>query len=173
MARRFNIGDRVIRFNPSLYSNLFHKDKYVNYGVVTDANDERFTTYGKLSTFSSTNSNECYQSSGKLVYGQPSYETFWFNLDTEMELIENYHKGIQEKFFAEVKSNNDAEIERLKEKIECIQRSIKRLESMKDAYLGYATINPYEHISEMDNILAKNIKLCKDLTKLWKRKTGE
>jgi hypothetical protein len=48
MARRFNIGDRVVRFYPSVYSNLFHKDKYVDYGVVTDANDERFTTSGKL-----------------------------------------------------------------------------------------------------------------------------
>ena len=46
MARRFNIGDRVIKFKPSLYSNLFHKDKYVNYGIVTDADDERFTTNG-------------------------------------------------------------------------------------------------------------------------------
>ena len=161
MARRFNIGDRVIRFNPSLYSNLFHKDKYVDYGVVTDANDERFTTYGKL-----PNHNECYQSSGKLVYGQPSYETFWFNLDTEMELIENYHKSIQEKFFTEVKSNNNEEIKRLQKQIECLQRSIKRLESMEDAHLGYTTINPYQHFSEMDSILTKKINLCKDLSKL-------
>ena len=48
MARRFNIGDRVVRFNPNLYGNLFHKEKYVDYGVVTDANDDRFTTTGKL-----------------------------------------------------------------------------------------------------------------------------
>lgn len=168
MARRFNIGDRVIRFNPSLYSNLFHKDKYVDYGIVTDADDERFTTYGKLSIFTSRNHTECYQSSGKLVYGQPSDMTFWFNLDTEMELIENYHKDIQEKFFVEVKSNNDEEIERLQKQIECLQRSIERLESMKDAYLGYATIDPYQHISEMDNILTKKINLCKNLSKLWK-----
>ena len=167
MARRFNIGDRVIRFNPSLYSNLFHKDKYVDYGVVTDADDERFTTYGKLTNFDNgTNHNECYQSSGKLVYGQPSDMTFWFNLDTEMELIENYHKSIQEKFFAEVKSNNDEEIKRLQKQIECLQRSIKRLESMEDAHLGYTTINPYQHISEMDSILTKKINLCKDLSKL-------
>lgn len=163
MARRFNIGDRVIRFNPSLYSNLFHKDKYVDYGIVTDANDERFTTDGNLSTFTHTNSNECYQSSGKLVYGQPSYQTFWFNLDTEMELIENYHKNIQDQFLAEVKSNNDEEIGRLQKQIECLQRSIERLESMKDAYLGYATINPYQHISEMDSILTKKINLCNKL----------
>ena len=166
MTRRFNIGDRVIKFKPSLYSNLFHKDKYVNYGIVTDADDERFTTNGKLSNFDNgTNYSECYQT-GKLVYGYNDNETFWFNLETEMELIENYHKSIQEKFFAEVKSNNDEEIKRLQKQIECLQRSIKRLESMKDAHLGYATINPYQHISEMDSILTKKINLCKNLSRL-------
>ena len=163
MTRRFNIGDRVIKFKPSLYSNLFHKDKYVNYGIVTDADDERFTTNGKLSNFDNgTNYSECYQS-GKLVYGYNDDETFWFNLETEMELIENYHKNMQEQFLAQVKSNNDEEIKRLQKQIECLQRAIARLESMEDAYLGYATINPYQHISEMDSILTKKINLCNEL----------
>ena len=162
MARRFNVGDRVIRFNPNLYGNLFHKDKYVDYGVVTDANDDRFTTSGKLTNFDNgTNYNECFQSSGKLVYGYT--ETFWFNLETEMELIENYHKNMREQFLAQIKSNNDEEIKRLQKQIECLQRSIERLESMEDAYLGYTTINPYQHISEMDSILSKKINLCNKL----------
>lgn len=166
MARRFNIGDRVIKFKPSLYSNLFHKDKYVDYGIVTDADDERFTTNGKLTNFDNgTNYTECYQT-GKLVYGYNDDESFWFNLETEMELIENYHKNIQAKFFAEVKSNNDEEIKRRQKQIECLQCSIERLESMEDAYLGYATINPYQHISEMDSILTKKINLCNNLSKL-------
>lgn len=164
MTRRFNIGDRVIRFNPSLYSNLFHKEKYVDYGIVTDANDERFTTSDKLTSFDNgTNYNECYQSSGKLVYCHPSDMTFWYNLETEMELIENYHKNMQEQFLAEVKSNNDEEIKRLQKQIECLQRSIEKLNSMEDAYLGYTTINPYQHISEMDSILIKKINLCNKL----------
>lgn len=164
MTRRFNIGDRVIRFNPSLYSNLFHKDKYVDYGIVTDADDERFTTSGKLTNFDNgTNYNECYQSSGKLVYGYTIDMAFWFNLDTEMELIENYHKNMQEQFIAQVKSNNDEEIKRLQKQIECLQRSIARLESMEDAHLGYTTINLHQHISEMDSILSKKINLCDKL----------
>ena len=163
MTRRFNIGDRVIKFKPSLYSNLFHKDKYVNYGIVTDADDERFTTNGKLSNFDNgTNYSECYQT-GKLVYGYNDDETFWFNLETEMELIEIYHKNMREQFLAEVKSNNDEEIKRLQKQIECLQRSIARLESMEDAHLGYTTINPYQHISEMDSILTKKINLCDEL----------
>lgn len=163
MTRKFNIGDRVIKFKPSLYSNLFHKDKYVNYAIVTDADDERFTTNGKLSNFDNgTNYSECYQT-GKLVYGYNDDETFWFNLETEMELIENYHKNMQEQFLAEVKSNNDEEIKRLQKQIECLQRSIERLESMEDAHLGYTTINPYQHISEMDSILTKKINLCNEL----------
>lgn len=165
MTRRFNIGDRVIKFKPSLYSNLFHKDKYVDYGIVTDADDRRFTTNGKLSSFDNgTNYSECYQT-GKLVYGYNDNETFWFNMETEMELIENYHKNMQEQFLAEVKSNNDEEIKRLQKQIECLQRSIERLESMKDAYLGYTTIDPYQHISEMDSILTKKINLCNKLTR--------
>ena len=163
MTRKFNIGDRVIKFKPSLYSNLFHKDKYVSYGIVTDADDERFTTNGKLSNFDNgTNYSECYQT-GKLVYGYNDDETFWFNLETEMELIENYHKNMQEQFLAQVKSNNDEEIKRLQKQIECLQRSIARLESMEDAHLGYTTINPYQHISEMDSILSKKINLCDEL----------
>lgn len=165
MTRKFNIGDRVIKFKPSLYSNLFHKDKYVDYGIVTDADDERFTTNGKLSNFDNgTNYSECYQT-GKLVYGYNDNETFWFNMETEMELIENFHKSMEEQFFAQVKSNNDDEIKRLQKQIECLQRSIERLESMKDAYLGYATIDPYQHISEMDNILSKKINQCNKLTR--------
>ena len=163
MTRRFNIGDRVIKFKPSLYSNLFHKDKYVDYGIVTDADDERFTTNGKLSNFDNgTNYSECYQT-GKLVYGYNDNETFWFNMETEMELIENFHKNMQEQFLAQVKSNNDDEIKRLQKQIECLQRSIERLETMKDAHLGYTTINPYQHISEMDSILSKKINLCDKL----------
>lgn len=163
MTRKFNIGDRVIKFKPSLYSNLFHKDKYVNYAIVTDADDERFTTNGKLSNFDNgTNYSECYQT-GKLVYGYNDDETFWFNMETEMELIENYHKNMQEQFLAQVKSNNDEEIKRLQKQIECLQRSIERLETMKDAHLGYTTINPYQHISEMDSILSKKINLCNEL----------
>ena len=163
MTRRFNIGDRVIKFKPSLYSNLFHKDKYVDYGIVTDADDKRFTTNGKLSSFDNgTNYSECYQT-GKLVYGYNDTETFWFNMETEMELIENYHKNMQEQFLAEVKSNNDEEIKRLQKQIECLQRSIERLKSMEDAYLGYTTINPYQHISEMDSILSKKINQCNKL----------
>lgn len=163
MTRRFNIGDRVIKFKPSLYSNMFHKDKYVDYGIVTDADDERFTTNGKLSNFDNgTNYSECYQT-GKLVYGYNDNETFWFNMETEMELIENYHKNMQEQFLAQVKSNNDEEIKRLQKQIECLQRSIERLETMEDAHLGYTTINPYQHISEMDSILTKKINLCDEL----------
>lgn len=163
MTRKFNIGDRVIKFKPSLYSNLFHKDKYVDYGIVTDADDERFTTNGKLSNFDNgTNYSECYQT-GKLVYGYNDNETFWFNMETEMELIENFHKSMEEQFFAQVKSNNDDEIKRLQKQIECLQRSIERLESMKDAYLGYATIDPYQHISDMDYILSKKIEQCNKL----------
>lgn len=163
MTRKFNIGDRVIKFKPSLYSNLFHKDKYVNYGIVTDADDERFTTNGKLSNFDNgTNYSECYQT-GKLVYGYNDDETFWFNLETEMELIENFHKSMEEQFFAQVKSNNDDEIKRLQKQIEYLHRSIERLESMKDAYLGYATIDPYQHISDMDYILSKKIEQCNKL----------
>ena len=142
---------------------MFHKDKYVNYAIVTDADDERFTTNGKLSNFDNgTNYSECYQT-GKLVYGYNDDETFWFNMETEMELIENYHKNMQEQFLAQVKSNNDEEIKRLQKQIECLQRSIERLETMKDAHLGYTTINPYQHISEMDSILTKKINLCNEL----------
>lgn len=163
MTRKFNIGDRVIKFKPSLYSNLFHKDKYVDYAIVTDADDERFTTNGKLSNFDNgTNYSECYQT-GKLVYGYNDNETFWFNMETEMELIENFHKNMQEQFLAQVKSNNDDEIKRLQKQIECLQRSIERLDSMEDAHLGYTTINPYQHISEMDSILSKKINLCNEL----------
>ena len=84
-------------------------------------------------------------------------------METEMELIENYHKNMQEQFLAQVKSNNDEEIKRLQKQIECLQRSIERLETMKDAHLGYTTINPYQHISEMDSILTKKINLCNEL----------
>jgi hypothetical protein len=166
MTRRFNIGDRVIKFKPSLYSNLFHKDKYVNYGIVTDADDERFTTKGKLSKFDNgRNYTECYQT-GKPVYGYNDDETFWFNLETEMELIENYHKNMQEQFLNEVRTNNNDEIEKMKLRIKSLEKQIERLESMENAYLGYTTISTYQHISEMDSILTKKINLCNELKRL-------
>jgi hypothetical protein len=166
MARRFNIGDRVVRFNPHLYDNLFHKEKYVDYGVVTDANDERFTTSGKLTNFDNgTNYNECYQSSGKLVYGYTDDKTFWFNMDTEMELIENFHKKTEEEFLNKVRANNNEEIERMKQRIKSLEKQIERLESMTDAYMGYTTINTFQHLGEMDNIFQNKLDKCNKLYK--------
>ena len=167
MSRRFNIGDRVVRFNPNLFSNIFHKEKYVDYGVVTDANDDRFTTKGKLTNFDNgRNYNECYQSSGKLVYGYDEGYIFWFNMDTEMELIENFHKKTEEQFLNEVRTNNNDEIERMKERIKSLEKQIERLESMEDAYMGYATIKTFQHLGEMENIFQNKLDKC---NKLYKR----
>ena len=161
MARRFNVGDRVVRFNPHLYGNIFHKDKYVDYGVVTDANDDRFTTSGKLTSFDNgTNYNECFQSSGKLVYGYTGDTTFWFNMDTEMELINEFHAKAEVQFIKEVKENNNDEIERMKERIKSLEKQIERLHDMTDAYMGYTTIKTFEHIGEMSNILKTKIERC-------------
>ena len=166
MARRFNIGDRVVRFNPSLYSNLFHKDKYVDYGVVTDANDDRFTTSGKLTSFDNgTNYNECYQSSGKLVYCFTNDVTFWYNMDTEMNLIEDFHKKMEKQFLDEVRIKNDDEIARIENQILILQREKERLQSMEEAYMGYTTINTFKHIGEMDNILRQKLERCNKLYK--------
>ena len=166
MARRFNIGDRVVRFNPSFYSNLFHKDKYVDYGVVTDANDDSFTTSGKLTSFDNgTNYNECYQSSGKLVYGYTNDVTFWYNMDTEMNLIEDFHKKMEKQFLDEVRIKNDDEIARIENQILILQREKERLQSMEEAYMGYTTINTFKHIGEMDNILRQKLERCNKLYK--------
>ena len=166
MTRRFNIGDRVVRFNPSLYSNLFHQQKYVDYGVVTDANDDRFTTSGKLTSFDNgTNYNECYQSSGKLVYGYPNDVTFWYNMDTEMNLIEDFHKKMEKQFLDEVRIKNDDEIARIEKQILTLQRKKERLQSMEEAYMGYTTINTFKHIGEMDNILRQKLERCNKLYK--------
>lgn len=170
MARRFNVGDRVVRFNPSLYSNIFHKEKYVDYGVVTDANDDRFTTSGKLTNFDNgTNYNECYQSSGKLVYGYTDDKTFWFNLDTEQELINEFHVKTEEQFLKEVKQKNEEEIVRIEAQIRSLEKAIERLHNMTDAYMGYTTLKTFEHIGEMDNIFKKKLEKCKQLYKLWKK----
>lgn len=166
MARRFNIGDRVIRFYPSLYSNTFHKEKYVDYGVVTDADDDRFTTSGKLTNFDNgTNYNECYQSSGKLVYGYTAYATFWYNMDTEMELIENFHKKTEEQFLNEVRTNNNEEIARIEAQIKALEKAKARLQDMSDAYMGYTTLETFKHIGDMDNIFQNKLDKCNKLYK--------
>ena len=166
MARRFNVGDRVVRFYPSLYSNLFHKDKYVDYAQVTEANDERFTTSGKLTSFDNgTNYNECFQSSGKLVYGYTDDKTFWFNLDTEQELIEDFHKKMEEQFLEEVKVKNAEEIKRIEAQIKLLEKVKARLQDMTDAYMGYDTIKTFEHIGEMSNILKTKIERCEKIYK--------
>ena len=167
MARRFNIGDRVIRFNPNLFDNIFHKNKYVEYGVVTDADDNRFTTNGKVSNFDNgTNHNDCYQSSGKLVYGYTDDKTFWYNMDTEMELIENFHKKTAEQFLNKVKTNNNDEIERMKLQIKSLEKQIEKLQSTEDAYMGYTTIKTFQHIAEMETIFRNKLDKC---NKLYKR----
>lgn len=166
MARRFNIGDRVIRFNPHLFGNIFHKEKYVDYGIITDANDDRFTTSGKLTNFDNgRNYNECFQSSGKLVYGYTDDYTFWFNMETEMELIENFHKKTEEEFLNEVRTKNNDEIERMKLQIKSLEKQIERLKYMEDAYLGYTTIKTFNHINDMDNIYQKKLNMCNKLKK--------
>ena len=161
MARRFNVGDRVVRFNPSYYNNLFHMDKYMDYARVTDADDNKFTTSGKLTSFDNgTNYNECFQSSGKLVHGYYTDQTFWFNLDTEKELIDEFHKKTEEQFLLEVKKRNDEEIARIENQIKSLEKAKARLQSMEDAYLGYTTINTFQHIGDMDNIFQQKIDKC-------------
>lgn len=166
MARRFNIGDRVVRFNPHLYGNLFHMEKYMDYAQVTDANDDRFTTSGKLTNFDNgTNYNECFQSSGKLVYGYMGDSTFWFNLDTEQELIDEFHKKTEEQFLLEVKKTNDEEIARIEAQIKSLEKAKARLQDMTDAYMGYTTIKTFEHIGNMNNIYEKKIERCNKIYK--------
>ena len=166
MARRFNVGDRVVRFNPSCYNNLFHMEKYMDYAQVTDANDERFTTSGKLTNFDNgTNYNECFQSSGKLVHGYYTDQTFWFNLDTEQELIDEFHKKTEEQFLLEVKKTNDEEIARIEAQIKSLEKAKARLQSMEDAYFGYTTIKTFEHIGDMNNIYEKKLKTCNKIYK--------
>ncbi len=166
MARRFNIGDRVVRFNPSCYSTIFHKDDYIEYAQVKDADDDRFTTCGKLSSFSSTNHNECYQSSGKLVYGYTERTTFWFNLDTEQELIEEFHKKMEEQFLEEVRVKNAEEIARIEAQIKLLEKVKARLQDMTDAYVGYDTLKTFEHIGDMNNVFKNKIEMC---NKFYKR----
>ena len=166
MARRFNVGDRVVRFNPSCYNNLFHMEKYMDYAQVTDANDDRFTTSGKLTSFDNgTNYNECFQSSGKLVYGYSSDVTFWYNMDTEMNLIEDFHKKMEEQFLEEVKVKNAEEIKRIEAQIKLLEKVKARLQDMTDAYMGYDTIKTFEHIGEMSNILKTKIERCEKIYK--------
>ena len=166
MARRFNIGDRVVRFNPNLFGNLFHNEKYIDCGVVTDANDDRFTTTGKLTNFDNgRNYNECFQSSGKLVYGYTDDITFWFNMDTEMELIENFHKKTEEQFLNEVRTKNNDEIEKMKLKIKSLEKQIERLQSMEDAHMGYTTIKTFQYLEEMENIFQNKLDRCNKLYK--------
>ena len=166
MARRFNIGDRVVRFYPSYYSNIFHKEKYMEYAQVTDADDERFTTSGKLSNFDNgRNYNDCFQSSGKLVCGYTDDKTFWFNLDTEQELINEFHAKAEVQFINEVKEKNAEEIERLEAQIRSLEKAIERLHNMTDAYMGYTTLKTFEHIGDMDNVFKRKIEMCNKLYK--------
>lgn len=166
MARRFNVGDRVVRFNPSCYNNLFHMEKYMDYAQVTDANDDRFTTSGKLTSFDNgTNYNECFQSSGKLVHGYTDDKTFWFNLDTEQELIEEYHKKMEEQFLKEVRVKNAEEIARIEAQIKSLEKAKARLQDMTDAYMGYTTIKTFQHIGDMNNIYEKKLNTCNKIYK--------
>lgn len=167
MARRFNIGDRVVRFNPSYYSNIFHKEKYMEYAQVTDANDDRFTTKGKLTNFDNgTNYNDCFQSSGKCVYGYVGDTTFWFNLDTEQELINEFHAKAEVQFINEVKEKNAEEIARIEAQIKSLEKAKERLQDMTDAYMGYTTLKTFEHIGDMSNVFQHKIDMC---NKLYKR----
>ena len=141
-------------------------EKYMDYAQVTDANDDRFTTSGKLTSFDNgTNYNECFQSSGKLVHGYYTDQTFWFNLDTEKELIDEFHKKTEEQFLLEVKKTNDEEIARIEAQIKSLEKAKARLQSMEDAYFGYTTIKTYQHIGDMNNILKTKIERCEKIYK--------
>ena len=141
-------------------------EKYMDYAQVTDANDDRFTTSGKLTSIDNgTNYNECFQSSGKLVYGYYTDNTFWFNLDTEKELIDEFHKKTEEQFLLEVKKTNDEEIARIENQIKSLEKAKARLQDMTDAYMGYTTIKTFEHIGDMNNILQKKINQCNKIYK--------
>lgn len=159
---KFNKGDRVVKFVPACFDNLFHLEKYIKYDTVSDANEEYFTTNGKLTSFDNgTNYSECSQITGLLVRC-PQFldETRWFNVKTEMDEIEKYHELIKENFKSKIKKQNEEEIEKLKDNIKSIEKRIKRLETMEDAFLGYTTIKLENHIQEMNEIFQKKLKQC-------------
>ena len=167
MTRRFNIGDIVVRFNPSYYRTIFHKDEYIEFAQVKDADDDRFTTIGRLTSLDNdTNYSECYQSSGKLVYGYAGDATFWFNLGTEQELINEFHAKIESQFLQEVKRKNAYEIARIEEQIKALEKAKERLQDMTDAYIEYNTVvETFEHIDDMNNVFKNKIEMCNNLYK--------
>ena len=86
-------------------------------------------------------------------------------MDTEMELIENFHKKTEEQFLLEVKKTNDEEIARIEAQIKSLEKAKARLQDMTDAYMGYTTIKTYQHIGDMNNIYEKKLKTCNKIYK--------
>lgn len=54
-------------------------------------------------------------------------------MDTEMNLIEDFHKKIEKQFLDEVRIKNDDEIARIENQILILQREKERLQSMEKA----------------------------------------
>ena len=84
-------------------------------------------------------------------------------MTTEMDLIEDYHKKVQEQFLMEVKTNNESEIARIENQIKALEKAKERLLSMEDAYMGYTTLKTQKHIADMDSIFHKKLNMCNKL----------
>jgi hypothetical protein len=154
----YKIGDKVVRLNEDLYSNFFHYESFIYISEVTDANEEYFTTGGKLSTFTSTNYRDCYQDTGKLIRTYSGDKTDrWYNLRTEIDEIKKRLKEIRLNFYHKVREENDKKMAELEKTIENCRFHIDNLRNLKETPFGFGYKNLVEFDDTIKNLIERTI----------------
>lgn len=152
---KYKIGDKVVQFNEDFYGNFFHYEKFINVSEVTDANEEYFTTGGKLSTFTSTNYRDCYQDTGKLIRNNETER--WYNLRTEIDEIKKRVKEIRLNFYHKVREENDKKMAELEKTIENCRFHIENLRNLKETPFGFGYKNLVEFDNTIKNLIERSI----------------
>lgn len=161
--RNFNEGDIVVKFKPDYYGNPFHYEQFCQVAVVSDANDEYFSTNGRpvTSLENGTNYTDALQESGYLVHNVSGIKEKWYNWTTESTTIKTIISDAQREYLDEIRKKNDDEISKLRNEITNIEKKIQRLDNMEVTPFGFGELNINDQISKVEKSIENKIKNVK------------
>lgn len=172
--RKYNIGDKVVKFNVGFYDNPYHKNKFAEFSCVSDIHSypesywrgNVFYVYGHKHEVDSIGDSrsyqpyECKDETGietESIGGRREPER-WYHVEKDREEIQQLLSDVRAEFAAKCKEAREKAIALNKSKIKSLQREIDEYER-GDVFpmSGFSKKSESEWNSEMDALIAPNL----------------
>ena len=165
--RKYNIGDRVVKFDRRFYDNPYHKDNFMQYSTVSAVysyssgwRGDVFYVRGHKHEVDEIGDSKSYQpcecSDKTGISTEWGCEDRWFHVEKDKEIIQQILDDIRAEFAAKCKEAREKAIELNKSKIKSLQREVDEYERGDIFYMsGFGKKSESEWNSTMDTIVKK------------------